>query len=191
MDMKSLYEHANTLIKPNEPFNEYNSIIIPVMFADNEIDKDNEMISQSALIKLLDYSIGHSAIISIPEIYDNIITGRIIHSEIVHTDKYNSANMPYEYIKSYVILRKLGWYGNIISELIAMNGKMLKTSISFSLLHKHCSICYCDRLKDLCCHTKGNYYNDSKNLCYHIISDVADVYECAICYPFEIVQCNY
>ena len=187
MDMKSLYERANTLIKSNEPFNEYNSIIIPVMLADNEIDKDNEMISQSALIKLLDSSIGHSAIISIPEIYDNIITGRIIHSEIVHTDKYNSVDIPYEYIKSYVILRKLGWYGNIVSELIAMNGKMLKTSISFSLLHKYCSICYCDRLKDLCCHTKGNYYNDSKNLCYHIISDVADIYECAICYPFEIV----
>lgn len=74
MNMKSLYERANTFIKSNEPFNEYNSIIIPVMLADNEIDKDNEMISQSALIKLLDSSIGHSAIISIPEIYDNIIT---------------------------------------------------------------------------------------------------------------------
>lgn len=105
----------------------------------------------------------------------------------MHTDKYNFVNVPYEYIKSYVVLRKLGWYGNIVSELIAMNGKMLKTSISFSLLHKYCSICYCDTLKNKCCHTKGNYYNDSKNLCYHIISDVTDIYECAICYPFEIV----
>lgn len=144
-----------------------------VTLCDNEIDRDNERFSISALNKLKGMFEG------VTGIFDHSMkscdqTARIFKTEVVTDDTViTSCGEPYTRLKAWCYMLRTEKNSGLIGEIDA--GIKKEVSISCSVRSRLCSVCGKDMRLHECCHTQGETVNGK--VCHAILSDPSDAYE--------------
>lgn len=145
----------------------------PLILCDNEIDRDNEKFTVSALKTLAGLFVGKSGI------FDHNMSGKDqtarIYSTCVMTDpaKKTADGEPYTYIQAKAYMVRTEKNKDLITEIDA--GIKKETSVGCCVRDISCSICGKNIKTEGCEHQKGKYY-DGK-LCCYLLSEPADAYE--------------
>ena len=153
-----------------------------VILCDNEIDRDDERFSVSALKELEKLFLGKTGI------FDHSMRGkdqvaRLYYTEVQKIDgKKTKANETYHqlYAKGYMV--KTDENKNLIDEIDA--GIKKEVSVSCSMADSKCSICGANVRKERCEHIFGKIYG--KKICHKILSNATDAYE----FSFVAVPCQ-
>lgn len=171
MDNKELLVKLNKLTR--REMTEDEVYIFPVVLCDNEIDRDTERFSETALNDMKTLFIGITGIFDHNPKGENQ-TARIFETELV-TDKaiHNSLGEEYMYLKGYAYMVRTDANKNLISEI--EGGIKKEVSVSCKASEQICSVCGADLTKKACIHRKGREY-DGK-LCYTILNKITDAYE--------------
>lgn len=165
----------NTLEKINKftrrTFTEEEVYTFPVILCDNDIDRDYERFSDSALETLAESFIGKTGISDHNPAVSNQ-NARIFDTEIV-TDgtRLTKTGEPYKYLKGNAYMIRTAENAGMISEI--EGGIKKEVSISCSASSRKCSICGAE--KGNCAHVKGKNYNNK--FCYTILDGITDSYE--------------
>jgi hypothetical protein len=144
-----------------------------VILCDNEIDRDNEKFTVSALEKLAKLFIGKTGI------FDHNMSSRDqnarIYDAAVVTDptRKTSDGEVYTCIRAKAYMVRTEKNKDLIAEIDA--GIKKETSVGCSVKNISCSICGKNIKTEGCEHRKGKVYG-GKLCCYHL-SDPADAYE--------------
>lgn len=145
----------------------------PVTLCDNDIDRDMERFSDSALDKMKSLFIGKTGIFDHYSAAENQ-TARIYDTEVVtdpmKTTKYGA---PYKYLKGMAYMVRTDTNKDLIAEIDG--GIKKEVSVGCSANKRICSICGCNRNKTACEHVKGKEYFGKT--CHYILDDVTDAYE--------------
>ena len=144
-----------------------------VILCDNDIDRDCECFSDSALEKLKELFIGRTGIFDHDASTANQ-NARIFDTEIVtdeqRTTKYGE---PYRYLKASAYMVRTDDNKNLIAEIDG--GIKKEVSISCSAAKRKCSVCGCDKAVQSCSHIKGKSYGG--RLCHIVLDNITDAYE--------------
>ena len=161
-----------------------NNTIITVRLADNEIDRDYERFSISALQDMAKKFVGKKGIIGEDKL-GKTQWGRILSCE-VRTDKtkITKAGEVYTSLEARVFINNTSENFSLLNRMMS---KVQKGSASCSIAHSICSVCGADGSKYPCVHTKGKMFNGKP--AYRILWGVTEVYEWAIERPPEISNC--
>lgn len=153
--------------------NEDEVYIFDVVLCDNDIDRDGESFSDTALDTLQKLYIGKTGIFDHNPKGSNQ-TSRIFDTQVVTDDtKVTKYNRPYKYLKGNAYMVKTSSNEDLIKEIDG--GIKKEVSVSCSSDSCKCSICGVERHKKGCNHVLGKYYGGK--LCYAILDDIKDVYE--------------
>lgn len=145
----------------------------PVILCDNEIDRDCEKFTVSALKTLAELFVGKTGI------FDHNMSSKDqnarIYSAQVMTDssRKTSDGEVYTYIQAKAYMVRTEKNKDLIAEIDA--GIKKETSVGCSVGSITCSVCGKDIKTEGCEHRKGKIYG-GKLCCYHL-SDPADAYE--------------
>ena len=152
-------------------FTEEEVYTFPVILCDNDIDRDYEKFSDSALETLAESFIGKTGISDHNPAVSNQ-NARIFDTEIV-TDgtRLTKTGEPYKYLKGNAYMIRTTENAGLISEI--EGGIKKEVSISCSASSQKCSICGAEKGK--CVHVKGKKYNNK--FCYTILDGITDSYE--------------
>lgn len=154
-------------------FTEDELYVFPVKLCGNEIDRDYERFSDSALESLKELMIGASGIFDHDPRAGNQ-TARIFDTEIVTDEsKTTKYGQPYRYLKGMAYAVRTEANKDLIAEIDG--GIKKEVSIGCSAAKKICSICGQDQFTGSCEHKKGAEY--SGQMCHHILDDITDAYE--------------
>ncbi len=154
-------------------FTEEELYTFSVILCDNEIDRDGERFSDSALEKLKTLFVGKTGIFDHNASTSNQ-NARIFDTEIVtDTSRTTKNGEPYKYLKAMAYMVRTDDNKNLISEIDA--GIKKEVSISCTAKRKVCSVCGNDKSRGNCVHIKGKEYNGKK--CHVILDDITDAYE--------------
>lgn len=161
-----------------------NNTIITVCLADNEIDRDYERFSISALQDMAKKFVGKKGIIGEDKL-GKTQWGRILSCE-VRTDntKITKAGEVYTSLEARVLINNTSENFSLLNKMMS---KVQKGSVSCSVAHHICSVCGADDSKYSCVHIKGKMFNGKP--AYRILWGVTEVYEWAIERPPEISNC--
>lgn len=144
-----------------------------IILCDNEVDRDFERFSLSAISSLSKLFVGKTGIFDHNPKGSNQ-TARIYSTEIITLkDKLTSTGEPLTQLKAMAYMIKTKANEDLIKEIDA--GIKKEVSISCLVDDKKCSICHTDLKQDSCRHIKGHKYNNK--LCYVILDKVSDAYE--------------
>lgn len=147
--------------------------VFSVILCDNEIDRDNERFSDTALEKLKELFIGKTGIFDHDASTSNQ-TARIFDTELVTDDsRRNKCGEPYKYLKASAYMVRTENNRNLISEIDG--GIKKEVSISCSAGKRRCSVCGADKAMQSCSHIKGRSYEG--RLCHIVLDDITDAYE--------------
>ena len=155
------------------PLTEDEVYVFSVILCDNEIDRDGECFSDTALEEICEKFIGKTGILDYNLSTSNQ-TARIFDTELVTDEsRVTKYNADYKYVKANAYMVKTDKNRNLIAEI--EGGHTKEVSISCSAAKRICSICGCDKNENDCSHIKGKSY-DYKQCCT-ILSDITDAYE--------------
>ena len=142
-----------------------------VILCDNEIDRDFERFSKSALISLCDLFVGKTGIFD-HSMKSSDQTARIYKTEVVEdSQRKTSVGETYTFIKAYAYMPKISCNEKLICEIDS--GIKKEVSIGCSVKTTLCSECGADIRS--CSHIKGQSYSDT--VCHGILSEPTDAYE--------------
>lgn len=147
--------------------------IFDVTLCDNDIDRDNEAFSESALDTLQKLFIGKTGI------FDHNAKGinqtsRIFDTQVVLDDtKTTKFGKPYKFLKGNAYMVKTSSNQDLIKEIDG--GIKKEVSVSCTAKTHRCSICGADKYNKGCNHVSGKYYGGK--LCYTILDDIVNAYE--------------
>lgn len=144
-----------------------------LILCDNEIDRDNEKFTVSALNSLAKLFVGKTGIFD-HNMKSKDQTARIYSAEVV-TDKSRktSDGEDYTYIRAKAYMVRTEKNKDLIAEIDA--GIKKETSVGCSVRDISCSICGRNIKTEGCEHQKGKTYGGK--LCCYLLSDPADAYE--------------
>ena len=144
-----------------------------VILCDNEIDRDCERFSDSALEKICSLFIGKTGI-SDHDARASNQSARIYDTELVtDSSRTTKSGEPYKYVRAMVYMVKTDENKGLIAEIDG--GIKKEVSISCSASQRSCSICGCDRNTDSCAHVKGREYGGK--VCHTVLGGITDGYE--------------
>lgn len=165
----------NDIDKINEltrrKFTEKELYTFPVTLCDNEIDRDGEAFTDSALLQMQGLFVGKTGI------FDHDPKGvnqsaRIYDTEVVtDKDRLTAYGTPYSFLRGKAYMVRTDENKSLIAEIDA--GIKKEVSVSCSAGSRTCSVCGADL--GACEHVKGKEY-DGK-LCYFALDDITDAYE--------------
>lgn len=168
---KSALEKINRFTR--RPFTEEEVYAFPVVLCDNDIDRDYERFSDSALEMLAESFIGKTGISDHNPAVSNQ-NARIFDTEVITDNTRLTKNgEPYKYLKANAYMVRTGENADMISEI--EGGIKKEVSISCSAASRKCSICGMDKAVSGCAHIKGKIYNNK--MCHIILDDITDSYE--------------
>lgn len=145
----------------------------PVILCDNEIDRDGERFSVSALKDLAKLFIGKTGIFDHNPKGENQ-TSRIFDTEVkTFPEKITQAGEPYTCIEARAYILRSDKNRDLIDEIDG--GIKKEVSVSCSVKEEICSICKQDRRKKMCPHIKGKTYGGK--VCHIILNNPTDAYE--------------
>lgn len=145
----------------------------PVVLCDNEIDRDFERFSISALEELSQLFVGKTGIFD-HNLKGQNQTARIFDCEVKSDiSRIVSSGEPYTCLvaKAYMIRTKKS--EDLIAEI--EGGIKKEVSVGCSVKSRKCSICKAEQNENPCVHIKGRYYNG--NLCSIVLDEANDAYE--------------
>lgn len=171
MDQNSLLSQLNAFTRRAHTLDEV--YLFDVILCDNEIDRDGDCFSDSALAELQKRFVGVTGIFDHDPRSGNQ-NARIFRTEIV-TDpaRKTKTGQPYRCLKANAYMVRTDGNADLIREIDA--GIKKEVSISCAVGKQVCSVCGADRLKAPCSHIKGRTYGGT--LCYTTLDGVNDVYE--------------
>ncbi len=144
-----------------------------LILCDNEIDRDNEKFTVSALHELSKLFVGKTGIFD-HDMKSKDQTARIYSAEVVTDETRKTADGEvYTYVKAKAYMVKTEKNKDLITEIEA--GIKKETSVGCSVRDISCSICGKNIKTQGCEHQKGKLYGDK--LCCYLLSDPADAYE--------------
>ena len=168
---KETLEQINRFTR--RPLTEEEVYTFSVILCDNDIDRDLERFSDSALDTLKESFIGRTGISDHNAAAANQ-NARIFAAEVVSDSERTTADgRPYKYLKGEAYMVRTDDNKNLIAEIDG--GIKKEVSISCSAAKRICSVCGCDRSKGGCSHEKGKLYGGK--LCHTILDDITDAYE--------------
>lgn len=144
-----------------------------LVLCDNEIDRDFEQFSPTALDELSKMFVGKTGIFD-HSMKSRDQTARIFktHTEMVE-GKFNSLGEPYVKLVACAYMPRTEKNASIIAEIDA--GILKEVSVGCSVGQVICSVCGADVRQNSCSHLKGVIYGTKS--CYHILSQPRDAYE--------------
>lgn len=144
-----------------------------VILCDNEIDRDGEKFSVTALKKLAELYVGKTGIWSHDPKGENQ-TARIYETEVISDPSRKTADgEEYTYLKASAYMVRTDSNADLIREI--EGGIKKEVSVGCSVSKRVCSVCGADRSKGSCAHRKGRSYGGRK--CFDILSEPTDAYE--------------
>ena len=147
--------------------------VFDLILCDNDIDRDCERFSDSALDTLKERFIGKTGIFDHNATSSNQ-TARIFDTELITDDsRQTKFGKPYKYLKANAYMVRTDENKNLIAEIDG--GIKKEVSISCSAAKRICSICGWDKNSASCSHVKGKTYNGI--LCHTVLDDITDAYE--------------
>lgn len=165
----------NKLTRRN--FSEDEVYIFSVVLCDNDIDREHERFTDTALEKLSELFVGKTGILDHNPTSDNQ-TARIYscNTEFVK-NKVNRLGEPYKRLLAKAYMPKSSKNENIILEIDS--GIKKEVSVGCSVNQRICSICGKDVGKENCAHIKGHRYktSDGYKICHTVLDDPTDAYE--------------
>lgn len=169
-DISLINQYTLEDLQPEEVFT------FSVILCDNEVDRDNEMFTESALIDLARLFRGKTGIFDHAWSAKNQ-TARVYDTSVIRVPgKKNSLGMPLQQLKAKVYM--LDDYAN--RDLIrAIKGGIIKeVSIGFAAKKCKCSICGSNMYANGICE-RGHYKGQIENgaLCVGELSEISDAYE--------------
>lgn len=145
--------------------------VFSVLLCDNEVDRDFERFSETALKELGELFVGATGICDHDWRSENQVA-RIYRTELVtDREKQNSLGMPYTYLKGYAYMLRTEANAELIMEI--EGGIKRETSVGCSVARSICSVCG-ESIFD-CMHEKGKVYGDK--MCYALLEGAVDAYE--------------
>lgn len=145
----------------------------PLILCDNEIDRDNEKFTVSALEELAKLFIGKTGIFD-HDMSSKDQTARIYTAQVkTDASRKTADGEPYTYIQAKAYMVRTEKNKDLIAEIDA--GIKKETSVGCSVKSVLCSICGKDLRSEGCEHIKGRIYGGK--LCCHLLSEPADAYE--------------
>ncbi len=145
--------------------------LFPLVLCDNEVDRDGERFSLSALNALAEMFVGKTGIFD----HNAAVSGqtsRIFHTEVeTQPQQLTSAGEPYTCVKALAYMVRCPQNESLIAEIDG--GIKKEVSISCSVAKKICSVCGKD--KDGCPHRAGESYNGKE--CHIILEQPTDAFE--------------
>lgn len=144
-----------------------------LILCDNEIDRDAEQFSPSALEELAPMFVGKTGI------FDHSMKSRDQTARIFKTHvetvggTVNSIGEPYMKLVASAYMPRTEKNAQIIAEIDA--GILKEVSVGCSVGQVTCSVCGTDVRNSTCTHVKGAIYNSKP--CYHILNQPRDAYE--------------
>ena len=154
------------------PLKKEDVFIFTVTLCDNEVDRDSECFSASAIESLRELFIGKTGI-SDHSMRSKDQCARIFRTYTEKNGEKTSYGEDYIALKARAYMLRNEETASLISEI--EGGIKKEVSISCSVNKSTCSICGGDMKKHSCDHIKGRYYNSK--LCYAILSEPTDAYE--------------
>lgn len=155
------------------PFTEDEIYTFSVILCDNDIDRDYERFSDTALETLAESFVGKTGIFDHNPAASNQ-NARIFDTEIVtDSTRRTKTGEPYKYLKASAYMVRTADNETLISEIDG--GIKKEVSISCSAASRKCSICGCDKSVSGCAHVKGKMYNNKMG--YTVLDDITDAYE--------------
>lgn len=155
--------------------------IFKVAMCDNEIDRDHEVFSLSALEALKDLFVGKTVMKDHAHYHTDGQCARIYATEL-HQDsvKQTSRGEPYTQLIAHCYMLNTPENGGIISEI--KGGIKREVSVGFRANKATCSICKSNIWE--CSHWWGKTYDGLT--CYAELDDVSDAYELSfVCVPAQ------
>ena len=155
-----------------------------VILCDNEIDRECERFSDSALEKICSLFIGKTGI-SDHDARASNQSARIYDTELVTDSSRTTKNgEPYRYVRAMVYMVKTDDNKGLIAEIDG--GIKKEVSISCSASQRSCSICGCDRNTVSCAHVKGRKYGGK--VCHTVLGGITDGYEWSfVAVPAQVI----
>ena len=146
--------------------------IFSVILCDNEIDRDGERFTVSALNKLAELFVGKTGVFDHNPSTQNQ-NARIFDTQcITDEDKKTSFGEAYTYVKALAYMIKTEKNADLIKEI--EGGIKKEVSISCSVNRQICSVCGANKVEG-CEHRKGKIYNGK--VCATVLDDPTDAYE--------------
>ncbi len=147
--------------------------IFSVTLCDNDIDRDMERFSESALEEMQKLFIGKTGIFDHnPKTSGQ--TARIFDTELVREpDKKTADGRPYVCLKAQAYMVRTETNADLIREI--EGGIKKEVSVSCSAAKQICSVCGADRRQSACSHMPGRTYGEKT--CHVILEDIKDAYE--------------
>lgn len=165
--LKKLNEYTRREFKEDEVY------IFSVVLCDNEIDRDNECFSVTALNEMKSLFLGKTGIFDHNARSQNQ-TARIFETEVVtDEERLTKSGEAYSCLKATAYMVRTKSNEDLIKEIDG--GIKKEVSVSCSAGKRVCSICGADTEESACIHKSGKKYG--KKVCYFILSDITDAYE--------------
>ncbi len=147
--------------------------IFDVLLCDNEIDRDFERFSLSALQTMKTLFVGKTGIFDHNPSGTNQ-TARIFSTRLeTHSEQHTSTGEPYTCLKGSAYMVRTDSNQDLIREIDA--GIKKEVSVSCTATSHTCSVCGKDRRTGGCPHVQGELYQGM--LCHTVLSDITDAYE--------------
>lgn len=147
--------------------------IFDIILCDNEIDRDFEKFSLSALKTLQELFVGKTGIFD-HDAKSSGQTARIFYTELSEDpERKTSTGENYVCLKASAYMVRTSANENLIKEI--EGGIKKEVSISCSAAVQKCSVCGVNRRTKTCPHTKGKEYTGKT--AYIILDDIKDAYE--------------
>ncbi len=151
--------------------------VFSVILCDNEIDRDFERFSDTALQTMAKLYVGKTGI------FDHSMKGRdqvarIFSCEVEKPQgQTTSYGAPYVRVKARAYMPRTEKNRDLITEIDA--GIKKEVSVGCSVAQTVCSVCGADQRARGCEHQKGRIYqkNGKDLICHHVLDGAADAYE--------------
>ncbi len=147
--------------------------LFDVILCDNDIDRDLECFSETALEQMQKLFIGKTGIFD-HDPRSSGQTARIFDTQIVQEPEKKTADgRPYVCLKAQAYMVRTQANADLIREI--EGGIKKEVSVSCSAGRHICSVCGADRRESACGHVNGRTYGDKT--CHTILEDIKDAYE--------------
>lgn len=145
----------------------------PVVLCDNDIDRDGEKFTVSALKKLAELFIGKTGIFNHDPRGENQ-TARIYETEVItDPDRKTADGEPYTCLRANAYMVRTSSNEDLIREIDG--GIKKEVSVGCAISRETCSVCHKNRRQGDCAHKNGRTYNG--RLCYTLLDEPTDAYE--------------
>ena len=166
-DMDLINSFAKTELSPDDIYT------FSVLLCDNDVDRDFERFSESAINELSALFVGKTGIFDHDWKADNQFA-RIYRTEVVtEQNRKNALGQSYVYLKAFVYMLRTDENARIISDI--EGGIKKETSVGCLVSQRLCSICGEEIGTSACSHSQGREYEG--RLCFAELWGAVDAYE--------------